>query len=500
MRNLVQNDPPSLDTGGITDDHTEDQLHPREKECLGGSPQQRKPSHQHRVVPSSGSSLLHPQQVGFPSGGPVCHEVQSQASSILQSPSRSSGSRRRCTPAKLGQSGHLCIPPVPIAPKSAPESKKRIQPSDDFGRALVAGSSVVSRRSRSSRRGTPGPSRKTRSTSPTNQSCLAQESINAQASRIQAMVRILLKKGFPQEVAEDMSAPVRASSAKVYQGKWKAFVEWCQSKQVVPEQATIPEIASFFHYLRKYKKISLSAVQGYRAALNQVFSLKGMNLALSPEISMLFSHFKKSCPPREIRSPPWDVALVLNSLRGPPYEPLRDAHMKDLTLKTVFLLALASSKRVGELHAISYRVSHSVAWKEVSFTFMPEFIAKNQDPTKADPRFWSFSVPSLYDFVGGEEEEMVLCPVRAIRTYLKRTKHLRPEFKRLFVSTKDNPKPITKNSVSYWLKEVIRRAYELNHSSCPKAKAHELRSVGTSLVFRKNLSINQVLQAGIWKS
>ena len=314
------------------------------------------------------------------------------------------------------------------------------------------------------------------------------------------MVRILLKRGFPKEVAQDISEPVRSSSTRVYQGKWKAFVEWCQDRQLTPEEVTIPEVASFFHYLRKSKKISLSAVKGYRAALNQVFSLKDMDLAKSSEISMLFKHFKKSCPPREVRSPAWDVALVLSSLRGPPYEPLREAHLKDLTLKTIFLLALASSKRVGELHAISYKVSHSKGWNEITFTFIPEFVAKNQDPSKTDPRFWSFSVPSLEDFVGGEEDELTLCPVRAVRTYLKRTKHRRPECKRLFVSTKESQNQITKNSISYWVKEVIRRAYEKGHSVPPKAKAHELRAVGTSLVFKKNLSINQILQAGTWKS
>ena len=215
---------------------------------------------------------------------------------------------------------------------------------------------------------------------------------------------------------------------------------------------------------------------------------------------MLFKHFKKSCPPREVSPPPWDVALVLNSLRGLPYEPLQESHLKDLTLKTVFLLALASSKRVGELHALSYKVAHTRGWKEASFSFIPEFVAKNQDPSKADPSFWSFSVPSLDDFVGGEEEEMALCPVRAIRTYLKRTRHLRPQAKRLFVSTKDSLKPISVNSISCWIKEVIRRAYGNDRAICPRAKAHELRAVGTSLVFRKNLSLNQVLQAGVWKS
>ncbi|XP_076049118.1 uncharacterized protein LOC143029868 [Oratosquilla oratoria] len=479
---------------------TQSSLHPREKECLGGPPQQKESGNQHGVVPPSGSGDLPHQQMGLPSGGPFRHQMEPPAPGVFQPSPGSAGSGRGCSSAKLGQPRHLRFPTVSLAPKGAPESTNRIQPSDDFDRSLVAGSPMVSRRPRASSGGAPGPSGKTRPSTSTSQRGLAQEPVSPGTSRVQTMVRILLEKGFPKEVAEDMSSPIRSSSAALYQGKWNAFAEWCHSRAIAPEQATIPLIASFFHFLRKSKKISLSAVQGYRAALNQVFSLKGMDLALSPEISMLFRHFRKSCPPREITSPPWDVALVLNALRGPPYEPLRDANFKDLTLKTVFLLALASSKRVGELHAISYRVAHSKGWQEVSFTFLPQFVAKNQDPAKADPRFWSFSIPSLDDFVGGEHAEMVLCPVRAIRTYLKRTKHLRPDLPRLFVSTRGTPKPVTKTSISYWIKEVIRRAYASSPTDYPGAKAHDLRAIGPSLVFRKNRSVNQVLQAGIWKS
>ena len=47
----------------------------------------------------------------------------------------------------------------------------------------------------------------------------------------------------------------------------------------------------------------------------------------------------------------------------------------------LFLLALASAKRIGELHALSYRVSHSRGWGEVSFFFVPGFVAKTQDPS-----------------------------------------------------------------------------------------------------------------------
>lgn len=91
--------------------------------------------------------------------------------------------------------------------------------------------------------------------------------------------------------------------------------------------------------------------------------------------------------------------MVLTSLTRAPYEPLRQAADRNLTLKVVFLLALALSKRVGKLHGLSYIIKHTRDWKSLAFEFIPEFVAKTQNPSVHDERFVSFSIPSLGDFV-----------------------------------------------------------------------------------------------------
>ena len=118
----------------------------------------------------------------------------------------------------------------------------------------------------------------------------------------------------------------------------------------------------FLIHLRRDKGFSLSALKGYRAAINSVLALKGTDLSDSRELAMLFRGFAKSCPTTDLRPLAWDVALVLNSLTAAPYEPIKEAEERLLAHKTLFLLAFASAKRVGELHALSHRVSHSVGW------------------------------------------------------------------------------------------------------------------------------------------
>ena len=50
----------------------------------------------------------------------------------------------------------------------------------------------------------------------------------------------------------------------------------------------------------------------------------------------------------------WDLSIVLEALSKPPYEPLREASLKHLTLKTVFLLTMASAGRRSAQQALVF--------------------------------------------------------------------------------------------------------------------------------------------------
>ena len=160
---------------------------------------------------------------------------------------------------------------------------------------------------------------------------------------------------------------------------------------------------------------------------------------------MLLRSFARSVNPVELRPPAWDVSLVL-SLTGAPYEPLRTCEERFLAQKTLFLLVLASAKRIGELHALSYRVSHTRDWGEVS-SYVTGFVAKTQDLSSLAPRFEGFSVPALPN-ARNNRNGRLLCPVRAVRRSLDRTAAHRPRCDRLFVTAGRSKKEISKTSGS----------------------------------------------------
>ena len=233
-------------------------------------------------------------------------------------------------------------------------------------------------------------------------------------SLVAAVKRLLRKSGFSRGAALELSSCIRESTARLYQSQWLSFCGWCRGRGIASINATISLIVEFLIHLRRDKGFSLSALKGYRSAISSVLALKGTDLAESRELNMLFRSFAKSCPTTGLRPPAWDVALVLNSLTAAPYKPLKDAEERLLAHKTLFLLALASAKRVGELHALSHRVSHSVGWKEVSFSFVPGFVAQTQDQPSLDPWFESFTIPALPKSRGSPNGR-VLCSVRAVK-------------------------------------------------------------------------------------
>ena len=70
---------------------------------------------------------------------------------------------------------------------------------------------------------------------------------------------------------------------------------------------------------------------------------------------------------------------MLEALSKPPYEPLLEASLKHLTLKTVFLLAMALAERHNELQALVFDPKY-IQFKPkkagVTLYFSPEFMCK----------------------------------------------------------------------------------------------------------------------------
>ena len=194
-----------------------------------------------------------------------------------------------------------------------------------------------------------------------------------------------------------------------YQARWVTYQTWCRTHGHSISRPSISKIADFLLYLR----LSYSSVVSYRSVLSAVFRFVLPEVSSHPVLHDLLRSFRIERPLPSSRVPPWELLQVLSLLRGPPFEPLSSCSLRDLSRKVLFLVSLATARQVGELQAVSASVSFS--GDDIFLSYLPEFRAKSE--SASNPLRWSFHVRSLRDFVGNLPDELLLCPVRALRIY-----------------------------------------------------------------------------------
>ena len=100
-------------------------------------------------------------------------------------------------------------------------------------------------------------------------------------------------------------------------------------------------------------------------------------------------------------------------------------------------------------------------------------------------------------------QDKSLCPVRALRYYLDKTKDLRKGKKLLFVAIKEGySKDISKAIISSWIKQSIILAYQKSDQevqNVSQVKAHEVRALAAPLAF-KGIALDEIMASCFWRS
>ena len=264
----------------------------------------------------------------------------------------------------------------------------------------------------------------------------------------------------------------------------------------------IPFLADYLMYLRKSRGLAGSTIGTYLASISSVWSRTSSTVvSKSPELTAMLKSFRLEDHTRRFRPPAWDLNTVLQHLTSDVFEPLSEVDLLHLTQKTVFLLAMATAARVSELHAIDVtRITFDRGPKGFAhLALLWSFVAKNQS---MDQEGRSFHIPPLRNIVGPHDrEDLSLCPVRALRYYLHRTKILRKGRRRLFIPTStDVTTEVGKNRMSFWIRSTILDAYKAAGRPPPtSAKAHETRALASSFALHSNVALTDILKGCFWR-
>ena len=339
---------------------------------------------------------------------------------------------------------------------------------------------------------------------------LSSASVASQPSRLEVIKGFHKERGFSEAVAQRLAISQRQSSAVVYESKWKVFGEWCHVKQIDPVKATVQQLADFLIFLFEEKKLAISSIQGYRSCISKVFLARGIDISHDRDLNMLVRNFAIERPVQHREAPRWDLMVVLRLLMKPPFEPMNMASVADMTRKLAFLLTLATAKRNSEVWAFSADVRFGQDYNAATLSFLPNFLAKTMDPSRPETAYAPVTIPALGPSMGEDLPDRFLCPVRALRYYLKlKHKGLDPNnrFRRLLCAFKlGHIGDISKQTVSGWIRQLIKQAYsavqdeDIPHLTHTNFQARELRAFASSLAFHQNYSLKQVMEAASWRN
>ena len=95
----------------------------------------------------------------------------------------------------------------------------------------------------------------------------------------------------------------------------------------------------------------------------------------------------------------------------------------------------------------------------VPFLFLLDFVDKTQNPLVPDDHFVEFSIPLLDDFVDGDRDELLQCPIGALRIYLVGMEQYHPDISGYFVSMSLRKERVSRNTISFWLESAISHTY-----------------------------------------
>ena len=255
----------------------------------------------------------------------------------------------------------------------------------------------------------------------------AQEPVKPEPTCLAPRATAIKEQGFIEAVAAQIEAPQRGSTRSVYEAKWTIFTRWCLSNQVDFGAPPLKAIADFLLHLFQDRKLQPGTIDGYGSAIADKLGNFPINISKDENLTRLPDGFHRDRPKGSRGIPSWNLSLVLHQLTKAPFEPLKEASLKHLTFKTVFLLALGSGKCRSEIHAWLHKnIRHQSDWSKVSLYPSPSFLSKNQPakegPDSVAPVVTPALAPTLDKSLKGD---MSLCPVKALHYYLDMTSDLR---------------------------------------------------------------------------
>ena len=300
---------------------------------------------------------------------------------------------------------------------------------------------------------------------------------SVETSRMENIRHRFETMGLSEQAVELLSKSVKTSTTKTYNVSWSQWSRWCSKRQSDPVLCPVTDIVAFlaeqFSMGKAYRSINV-----LRSAISSAHqNVDNQPVGQHPLVVRLMRGISISRPPRPRYQHTWDVSVVTSYLAS-----LGDnskLSLKQLSQKLCMLMALTCPERSSIMATLDIAyMRHYPEGIQFSHT---TFRKRSHCGKLGDSVYPKFSDKSL-------------CPVQCLLVYLERTKVLRNNDTRLFLSFKKPHKPVSSSTLSRWVKEVIK----LSGIKDDIFSGHSVRSASTSAAKAAGLPVDTILSMADW--
>ena len=280
---------------------------------------------------------------------------------------------------------------------------------------------------------------------------------------------------------EILMASWRPGTSKQYQSYLNRWKSYCQEHNV---DLFNPDLKYPIEFLVSLYKTGLgySAINTARSALSTILICRdGYKFGEHPLVCRYMKGVFELKPALPKYSEIWDVKLVLDYLKT--FTDRSTLSIKELTLKLTMLLCLTTGQRCQTIHKISVNCIQELP-DRYRIT-----IDEKLKQTKPGKHLKPLDLRTFH-------EDQGMCVFRHLKEYLQRTKQYRTQYSRLLLSYVKPFKPVSKDTVSRWVKQVLG-ASGINTE---KYSAHSIRAASTSHCKGKGLSLQGIMASAGWSN
>lgn len=225
-----------------------------------------------------------------------------------------------------------------------------------------------------------------------------------------------------------------------------------------------------------------SAVNAARSALSATILSKGIPFGEHPLVIRCMKGIFELKPALPKYTEIWDVNNVLNYLKR--FSPIKGSlALKDLTLNLSMLLCLTAGQR-GQ--TLLYMDTRSIQELDDGFRIIINEKLKQTKPGKHLAPIKVIAYP----------DDKRICVVDYLKEYLTRTKPFRKEVTQLLISYAKPFKPVTKDTIARWVRDVL----EQSGIDVKKYSPHSSKAASTSHCKAKGLTLTEIMKTTRWSN